>query len=316
MSDSRKAKHICQCLQLAMLLEVSTKKPGNVNFNDSFADTRAEHFLASAVAAAPALEEAANQGIAVAEGKISPSEVGMGNLIKTCVSDIMVWQHGGNTLLGTIMLLVPLATAAGMTKTRPDDSFDLTVLRENVKLLVESTTATDAVCVYDAVEIASPSGLNQSSDLDVNDPQSKQRLLTDNITLLQVFKIGASYDDICSEWVNNYPITFTQAYPYLKTQLQNGRDLTGAVVHTFLKILSEHPDTFIARKVSVEAACEVAAEAGIILALGGLDSEGGKIGVEALDERLRSCGNKLNPGTTADLTAAALALAVLGGYRP
>jgi triphosphoribosyl-dephospho-CoA synthase len=315
MSNCDKAKHISHCLELAMLLEVSAAKPGNVTFAAGFEGTRVEHFLASAMAAAPWFEEAAKRGIAVQDKKLSVCDVGMGWIMKECAADINVWQKGGNTLLGTVMLLVPMAVAVGMTPIGENFSFDLTRLRENLKLAVESTTAEDAVYLYEAIDIAKPSGLNEASDLDVNDPASKERLLRENVSLFEVFKIAAGYDDICSEWVRNYPITFDLAYPYLQAQLERG-DLNTAVVHSFLKILSEHPDTFIARKAGVEKARQVSLDAKRALELGGLETQDGKKSIFELDRRLRKSGNRLNPGTTADLTAAALALCTLGGYRP
>ncbi len=315
MSNREKAKHVSRCLELAMLLEVSAAKPGNVTFATSFEGTRVEHFLASAVAAAPWFEEAATRGIAVHDKKFSVGDVGMGRIIEECAADINAWQKGGNTLLGTVMLLVPVAVAAGMTPTGGNFGFDLARLRENLRLAVESTTAEDAVHLYEAIDIAKPSGLNEASDLDVNDPASKERLLKENVSLFEVFKIAASYDDICSEWVRNYPITFDLAYPYLKAQLERG-DLNTAVVHTFLKILSEHPDTFIARKAGLEKAREISSDAKRVLELGGLEASEGKKSILELDRRLRASGNRLNPGTTADLTVAALALCTLSGYRP
>ncbi len=315
MPNSEKAKHISQCLELAMLLEVSASKPGNVTFATGFEGTRVEHFLASAVAASAWFEEAARRGIAVSEKKRSVSGVGMGQLIKGCAADINAWQKGGNTLLGTVMLFVPIAVAAGMTPTRENFGFDLARLRENLRLAVESTTAEDAVHLYEAIDIAKPSGLNEASDLDVTDPASKRRILEENVSLYEVFKIAVGYDDICSEWVRNYPITFDLAYPYLVEQLKRG-DLNAAVVHTFLKVLSEHPDTFIARKVGAEKAREISSDAKKALALGGLETSEGRKSILDLDRKLRGSGNRLNPGTTADLTAAALALCTLGGYRP
>jgi triphosphoribosyl-dephospho-CoA synthase len=315
MPNREKAKHVAQCLELAMLLEVSASKPGNVTPMASFEGTRIEHFLASAVAASAWFEEAARRGIAVSENKARVGNVGIGGIIKECAEDINAWQKGGNTLLGTVMLLVPVAVAAGMTQTGENFGFDLSRLRENLRLAVESTTAEDAVHLYEAIDVAKPSGLNEASDLDVNDPASKARILEENISLFEVFKIAAGYDDICSEWVRNYPITFGLAYPYLTAQLKHG-DLNGAVVHTFLKILSEHPDTFIARKAGVEKAREVSLDAKKALELGGLETSEGRKSIIELDRKLRESGNLLNPGTTADLTATALALCTLGGYRP
>jgi triphosphoribosyl-dephospho-CoA synthase len=94
------------------------------------------------------------------------------------------------------------------------------------------------------------------------------------------------------------------------------KSLNTAVVHTFLKILSERPDTFITRKVGKEKALEVSLEAKKVIELGGLETSKGKKSLIELDKKLRSKGNSCNPGTTADLTAAALALCTLSGYRP
>jgi triphosphoribosyl-dephospho-CoA synthase len=315
MPNREKANHISNCLELAMLLEVTAAKPGNVTPTTSFAGTRIEHFLASAVAAESWFEEAARRGIAVYENKLSVSDVGMGHLIKECAVDIDAWQKGGNTLLGTVMLFVPIAVSAGMTPTGDNFVFDFPQLRANLRLAVEATTAEDAVHLYEAIDVAKPSGLGDAPDLDVTDPASKARLLAENVSLYEVFKLAAGYDNICSDWVRNYTITFDLAYPYLTAQLKRG-DLNAAVVHTFLKILSEHPDTFIARKVGVEKAREVSLYAKKVLALGGLETAEGRDSILELDRRLRASGNLLNPGTTADLTAAALALCTLSGYRP
>ncbi len=315
MAYTDKAKHIAQCLQAGILFEVTANKPGNVNPTVGFEGTRVEHFLASAVAAAPSFEEAAKRGVAVAEGKLKISDAGIGQLIKECVSDIAVWQKGGNTLLGTVMLFVPIAVAAGMASMNEKGEFDITVLRQNLKLSVESTTAQDAVDLYDAIAIAKPSGLNEAPDLSVSNAESKARLVRENVSLFEVFKIASGYDDICYEWVHNFPVTFDLAYPYLKRQLET-RTLNHAVLHVFLKILSERPDTFIARKAGLEKAQKISQDAKTMLQLGGVDTDAGREALLRFDGKLRERGNNYNPGTTADITAATLALCTLSGYRP
>jgi triphosphoribosyl-dephospho-CoA synthase len=312
---SQKPRHIERCLQLAILLEVSADKPGNVNFSASFDGTRKEHFLASAVAAGPSFHEAAKRGIQIADGKLKVNEAGLGELIKLGVKDISEWQRGGNTILGTIMLFTPIAVAAGMTPTGQGVSVDFGFLRKNIDTVIRASTAMDSVKLYEAIDIAMPSGLNKAPDLNVSDPTSKERLIKENITLYKVFDIAKDYDDICSEWIRNYPITFDLAYPYLIEQLK-AFDQNTAVINTFLKILSEHPDTFIARKASIEKAREVSAEAKKVLALGGSATEAGKKALAEFDKNLRKAGNHYNPGTTADITAATLALCTLSGYRP
>jgi triphosphoribosyl-dephospho-CoA synthase len=315
MINCDKAQHISKCLQLAIMIEVSAQKPGNVSFTSSFEKTRVEHFLASAVAAGSTFQEAAYLGTSVAKKRLEVGKVGLGELIKDCTVDVNAWQKGGNTILGTVMLFVPIAVAAGMTPMQEGYFLDFSKLRKNIDLLVKSTTAWDSVHLYEAVDIANPSGLGGSPDLDVTNPASKERLLKENVGLFEVFKIAQGYDDICYEWVNNYPITFDLSYPYLKKQLKT-KPLNTAVVHTFLKILEEHPDTFIARKVGKQKALEVSLEAKAILALGGLETPEGKKSLAKFDKKLRSSGNSCNPGTAADLTSAALALCTLSGYRP
>jgi triphosphoribosyl-dephospho-CoA synthase len=314
MPNVEKAKHIASCLELALLLEVSATKPGNVNLAAGFKGTRVEHFLASAVASKASFEKAARRGIGVSEEKLAICDVGIGQIIKDCVIDINAWQKGGNTLLGTVILLVPISVAAGITSAEKSD-VDFSELRRNLRSVVESTTSMDAVRLYEAIDIAKPSGLGGVSVLDVNDPAAQTRIRKDKISLYDVFKIAASYDHICSEWVNNYPITFDLAYPYLMEHLEY-ESLNEAIVHTFLKILSEHPDTFIARKVGSRKAQEISTEDKLILEEGGLKTLKGKNRVISFDKKLRESGNLLNPGTTADLTAATLALCTLGGFRP
>ena len=95
MSNCEKAQYITKCLQLAIMLEFSVEKPGNVSFVSSFEGTRVEHFLASAVAAGPSFQEAAHRGILVAEKRLDIGKVGIGELIKSCISEVVAWQRGG-----------------------------------------------------------------------------------------------------------------------------------------------------------------------------------------------------------------------------
>jgi len=312
--EDNRAKHIARCLELALLLEASAHKPGNVSVVTNFENTFYDHFLASAVAATSSFEAAAEHGISVSEGKIGAADVEVGQLIKRCIADINAWQHGGNTLLGAVILLSPIAVAAGMISAAGD--FDVQCLRRNLKLVVESTTPRDAVNVYAAIEIAKPSGLGKAPALDINNPESVNRILHEKISLYKVFEIAEKYDTICFEWVNNYPITFDLAYPSLAKRLQNEGDPSEAIVQTFLEVLAKVPDTFIARKTGIERSREISLKARQILNLGGIVTSAGKKSLSKFDQELRKSSNLLNPGTTADVLAAALALCVLNGYRP
>jgi triphosphoribosyl-dephospho-CoA synthase len=309
------AEYVASCLELAILLEVSAyPKPGNIHRTADFEKTKYEHFLVSAIAAAPFFRLAAEQGIKISERRISYQEVGIGNIIRRAVVNIGAWQKGGNTLLGSVILLSPIAVAAGMALNK--HPFSVARLRKELKTVTEATTPKDTLAVFDAIKAAEPSGLGRVPKLDVNDAASRERIKDDHVTLHEVFKIASTYDSIASEWVNNYPIAFDLGYPYFIQQLESTGDINIATVHTFLKILSRVPDTLIARKRGVAEARRVSREAQQVLANGGLTTRSGRTRLQDFDEKLRDPHHTLNPGTTADLVQAVVGIALLEGYRP
>jgi triphosphoribosyl-dephospho-CoA synthase len=209
---------------------------------------------------------------------------------------------------------MPMAAAAGITFA--EGKFSVNKLRRHIKSVVESTTSDDAVNLYEAIRTAKPGGLGKAPELDVTESSSATRIKKDKVSLFQVFKISAPWDSISSEWVNNYHITFDMGFPFLTRQLRETEDINMVTVNTFLKILSEVPDTLIARKVGKPKAEEVSLQAKRVFEEGGLTTIEGRASLLKFDKQLRSQALKLNPGTTADITSAVLALAILNGYRP
>lgn len=309
------ASEISRCLELAMLLEVSAyPKPGNVHRTRDYPHTRFEHYLASAVACRSYFETAAKNGSLVSRGKLLPQDALVGSTIRDAIISIMHSQRGGNTSLGTVTLLVPLAVAAGITFT--ERRLSLHRLRCNLSRVLKSTTATDAVAFYQAVMRAKPGGLGRVPQLDLTDPASKSEILRQRLGLLDVFRLAADRDSICSEWITDYAISFELGYPYFKKELSKTGDINGATVNTYLMILSEKPDTLIVRKAGIQKARWVSNRARKALALGGAKTIAGRREIERLDDELRRNGNLLNPGATADISASVVALATLSGYRP
>ena len=248
--------------------------------------------------------------------EVAASQLHLGETIRAAVTSVNAWQHGGNTLLGSILLLSPIAAAAGMTPIE-NNLYPPSELRKNIKAVAEATTPSDAVAVYEAIRIARPSGLaGKAPALDVNDPSSLRRILEDRVTLYEVFKISAPYDAVAREWVENYPLTFEIGLPYFRQQLAEGNNLTTAIVHTFLQILATVPDTLIVRKAGLEKAKDVSTKAERILNLGGLATSRGREQLALFDSELRRVTNQQNPGTTADIIAAIIAVNILNGYRP
>jgi triphosphoribosyl-dephospho-CoA synthase len=309
------ASEISRRLELAMLFEVCAyPKPGNVHRTRDYPDTRFEHFLASAVACRASFETAAEKGCLISKRQLRLEGAHVGSIIRDAAVDAIHSQRGGNTSLGTITLLIPLAVAAGMSFRL--NSLSLQRLRLNLKRVLESTTAADTIAFYAAVTSSNPGGLGKASQLDINDPSSKVQILRRKIKLIDVFRMAAGWDSICREWTTDYSTTFDIGYPYFERELLKTDDINKATVDTYLTILSEKPDTLIARKAGTCKARWVSNRAEKALALGGAKTIAGRKQIERLDDELRINGNLLNPGTTADLTAAVVALATLSGYRP
>jgi triphosphoribosyl-dephospho-CoA synthase len=90
-------------------------------------------------------------------------------------------------------------------------------------------------------------------------------------------------------------------------------DVNIATVHTFLKILANHPDTLIARKSGEEMAQNVSERAATALELGGLETPEGREMLREMDKSLQQEDGKLNPGTSADLLVGVIFCALIFG---
>jgi triphosphoribosyl-dephospho-CoA synthase len=306
---------IAAALELALLLEVSAyPKPGNVHRTRDFENTRFEHFLASAAALVPHFRLAALRGNKIAAGSIHSGELMIGERIKRAVESCSEWQRGGNTSLGAILLLIPISYAAGMVPSRK--TLKPQEIRKNLRILARGTNKVDAVNAYRAISHASPAGMGKVPELDINDKDSLTRIRKQNISLFDIFRISSGYDTISSEWVRGFPVTFEIGLPFLVRELYATGDINTAVVDTYLTILSQVPDTLVARKLGIGRAREVSLMAKRVLKVGGMKTSRGRKEAGRMDKSLQRIDHRCNPGTTADLTASTLSILLLSGYRP
>ena len=315
LKSKRAAGKISKSLQLAMLLEVSAHpKPGNVHRTRDYEETLFEHYLASSVASGPHFEKAAIRGRLVASGAISLENGHVGRIIRDAAIDTLDAQRGGNTSLGTLTLLIPIAFAAGVTGN--ENCISIARLRRNLRKVLRATTVSDSIAFYDAIKYAKPGGLGRVEVLDVQEEGSKVEIQNGKMTLFEVFKLAANRDSICSEWVTTYETTFELGYPYFDSQLKRSGNINEATVNTYLKVLSRIPDTLIARKAGLQKSSWVSKRALHIIELGGASTSAGLKEIRRFDGELRRNGHLLNPGATADIIAAILSLVLLSGYRP
>jgi triphosphoribosyl-dephospho-CoA synthase len=269
--------------QLACLLEVSAPKPGNVSPGRHFHDTRYEDFLASAVAIGPALAAA--------------GERPLGATIFAAADATARWTRS-NTNLGIILLLAPLARAAH----RPGRA-----LRDELREVLAGTTVADAAEAYAAIRRARPGGLGAAASEDV--------AAAPTVTLRDAMALAADRDSVAREYITDFGATFEIGAPALRAARSGGLDWTDATVETYLRLLAAVPDTHIARKLGRAAAETVSRRAREVEAAGGVRTPEGRLALQAFDAELRSPTNSHNPGTTADLTCAALFVVILEDSR-
>ena len=275
--------------QLACLLEVSAPKPGNVSPERHFHDTRYEDFLASAVAIGPALSEAGQKPL--------------GHTIRCAIEDTRRWTKS-NTNLGIVLLLAPLAQAA-LASEEPAPSGPREVLRERLARALRRTTVDDAVQVYAAIRHARPGGLGEAAEEDVSEAPS--------VTLREAMGLAAGRDAIAREYVTDFALTFEIGVPAVRAARAAGLAWTDAAVDAYLRLLDAAADTHIARKLGPSVAESVSQRAREVLKAGGTQSPEGRKALAALDAELRDPQNRRNPGTTADLTCAAIFIVILEG---
>ena len=194
---------------------------------------------------------------------------------------------GLNANLGIVLLCAPLAHAAldGGGRT----------FRNALQHTLDRLTVADAEAAYRAIAAANPGGLGRAEKHDVAEPPK--------ITLREAMAAAADRDRIAMQYVTGFEDVFAAAQTYRSKP--PGRE---AVEDVYLGLLSLFPDSHVARKFGVEAAEELRREAAAFSE--GLDfREDRERALDAFDLHLKARG--LNPGTTADLTVAALFTAAL-----
>lgn len=275
-----------QNAELALLLEVAgTPKPGNVDRERDLDDLHFEHFLAGAVGS--------QDGLRAAEAGAS-----VGEAFETAVSG-MSEQEGGNTQFGCLLLLCPLVKAA--------TGGDLS--QEGVREIVEDTTVEDAAGFYRAFDhvsvfVGEPPG--DADDLDVRRGSDAIPALRDRgLTLYEIMEISAPADGVASEWVSGFERSFRTAS---RIEADDG-PITDRAARAFLRALAESPDTLVAKQQGDEVASEVTDRAAELVEADASREAIGDFGDELVER-------DINPGTTADITAAGLFIALERGVSP
>lgn len=270
-----------QCVQLACILEATARKPGNVTRFQDFSDLTYLDLLLSAAAIAPILEQAGTRSVGWAVLQ------SIERTRRVCAT---------NSNLGLVLVLAPLAAAEPVT---------------DVACVLDRLSVEDSRAVFAAIRLAQPGGLGRAAEQDVREEPT--------LSLREVMALAAHRDLIARQYVTDFADVFQigvrtllepACAPILPPRDGGKRreasaGLEESIVRCHLRLLAERGDSHIARRCGSETAEEARRQASAVLE--------GRLSWAEFDAWLRADGHRRNPGSTADLTAAALFVALRSG---
>ena len=286
---------------LACVLEVTAPKPGNVHRGADFEDVTFTDFLVSAVAIGEVFDR---------------PKLSVGQCVLQAVQQTEALV-GTNTNLGIVLLLSPLVAAARLGMQRGQKQLSSELVSE----CLMGVTPTDGREVFGAIALAKPGGLGNAPMFDVNANQGE-------VDLMAAMKLAADRDSIAKQYTNGLADVFGIGQQLLSQGRALFEDLNSAIVFCHVAWLAHQPDSLIQRKLGLSTAqqAQQMAQKTIDLVSGTrayadsvrdtqtrLDEASVEQfwrSVADLDFWLRSDGHRRNPGTTADLIAATLFVAI------
>lgn len=273
-----------QAAALACTLEAAAPKVGNVHPGSDFRDMHFGHFAVSALVIQDSIRERPHGSV--------------GELVLHCVRAIRA-RAGRNTNLGTILLLAPLVCAV-------DSCASTRSLQDRTGQVLGSLTQLDCHRVYIAIAETAPGGLGRRAVDDVAGAAPE--------SLVEAMRQVADIDAVARQYTNQYADLFQRLLPWFVEELAEASSPLEAICRLQVRALAHEPDGLIIRKLGLAAADEIQQMAAAIVASAAWrqaplreQSE-----VQAFDKFLRADGNGRNPGTTADLIAATLFIALVG----
>jgi len=224
-------------------------------------------------------------GMAIAPAMEHAAAVPLGRTILAAVTAAKSVTRS-NANLGIVLAIAPLAAVPDAVPVSP----------AAVAHVCARLTPSDAADVWQAIRLAQPGGMGHSSEHDLAESPPDD--------LLAAMRLAAPRDAIARLWADGYHPLFTGLVADLEAAISGGLALDDAIVQSFLAQLAREPDSLIARKHGLPMAVDVSRRAAAALA--------NPLTIPEFDRSLRS-PRRLNPGTTADLTAAALYILIRTG---
>jgi len=304
-ADCPEADRNAAAIRLACVWEARAPKVGNVHPAASFDDCRYQDFCAAAARIAPIL--------AGADDSAPPR--GGGYLGDRIWRAILATREvtSANVNLGIVLLIAPLAASRD---------------RAAMAKVLAGMDGRDGAAVYRAIALAGPGGVkrdevNERWDVAGGNRQPESEVESETrseVDLIAAMRMARDRDRIALQYADDFHDFFDSVVPVMRSELSQTADIGEAILHGQLRLMAAGRDTLIERKCGREVADEAVRRAAACLpaAVGGrMDIKAGvadnrdadewnKTKIADFDAWLRGDGNRRNPGTTADLIAAAL----------
>ncbi len=266
-------------IQIAIETECSARKAGNVHPQASFENLSYRHF----VVAAKAIGEKMDRCIGLRVGQ---------NVLHSVQA--MMDAVGTNTSLGTILLMAPLAVA---THRSSEKNAETVSLPDSLNETLLTLTQDDSRDIYEAIRIAKPGGLGDSESMDIRESAPGN--------ILDAMRIASVWDDIALQYVSDFALVF-EISRRIEIKQSIGLAKLEAIRCVQMEVLSERIDSLIARKQGLNFAKQVQSLACEVILSGPYGSDEYEASWQIFDTVLRDAEHRGNPGTIADMIAAAL----------
>ena len=277
-------RRLCTCpseaIRWACILEATAPKAGNVFPGRPFDDLTYRDFIAAADITADCFK---NDRTRISQRMLN------------AVAQVQDTQLT-NVNLGIVLLLGPLV-AADEAAVPSNVATAIHQLQDWHPLVSKSLSVFDNLDgenIFKAIRSATAGGMGSSESLDVNHTH-------EHVDIHEAMHLAKDRDQIARQYTNDFRELIFDITPIVSNCIASTNDLLLAICQAQIHLLTRAPDTLIARKNGIKVAIDVQNRARRIDPMDHAD-------MTDFDQYLRSKGHQLNPGTTADMIAAALYL--------
>jgi triphosphoribosyl-dephospho-CoA synthase len=274
---SAQRKTLERLVKNSFLGEITALKPGNVSrYADGHGMTSAD-FVESADITSPILCD---------------DTLSLGERIFFSVEATME-KVGCNTNLGMILLFVPIIKAY-------ESNSNGTYLQKDLEVVLNSMNKADAQLVFQAISLANPGGLGRVDKHDVK--------YSPDISLLEAMSSAAERDYIAKQYISVFADVHKLGLNCLVEFDKRWNSVEWATVACYLTYLVSFPDSHIRRKFGDEIAKQVQDRTVRVFEQFKNNNNPADSKSKLLEYDRELKVSNINPGTSADLTAASLLL--------